>query len=164
MNPSFAGDRDKLFGVPTIPTQSNQCLPCFYYLNDMHIRTHSGKSPKSAPGCYFFSWPQSEKKKIHLYMIHCKFTLNCNFSFLAFFILFLILSCAFEHFMEFVHYKCPIIIIIFIIIIIHLNCAKFSLCSPNLLYQFAINTHCFPFLNYNKNYQDRYSLSCLACS
>ena len=55
-NPSFAGDLDNLFGV-ALPTQSNQCLPCFYYLNDMHIRTHSGKSPKSAPGCYFFSWP-----------------------------------------------------------------------------------------------------------
>ena len=35
-----------------------------------------------------------------------KFTFNCNFSFLAFFFPFLILSCAFEHFMKFAHYKC----------------------------------------------------------
>ena len=50
-NPSFAGDLDKLFGGPTLPSQSNQCLPGLYYLNDMPIRTHSGKSCKSAPGC-----------------------------------------------------------------------------------------------------------------
>ena len=51
--------------------------------------------------------------------------------------MFLILSCAFEHFMEFAHYKFPIIIIIIIIIIISLmwvlnfNCS--SVVTPSKL-------------------------------
>ena len=46
------------------------------------------------------------------FLNYCKFTLNNNFRLLAFSFRFLTLSCAFEHFIEFAHYKCPIIIII----------------------------------------------------
>ena len=49
---------------------------------------------------------------IVIIVVFITFTFNCNFSFLAFLFRFLILSCAFEHFMEFVHYKFIIIIII----------------------------------------------------
>lgn len=48
------------------------------------------------------------------FLNYCKFTPNCNFIFLAFSFCFLILSCAFEHFMELAYYKWPIIIIIII--------------------------------------------------
>ena len=54
------------------------------------------------------------------FLNYCKFTLNCNFSFLAFSFRFLILSCAFEHFMAFVHYKCPIIIVCKIQILLYI--------------------------------------------
>ena len=61
--------------------------------------------------CFYYCESTFNIVIFYLLLNRCKFTLNCYFCFLAFLFRFLILSCAFEHFMEFAHYKCFIIII-----------------------------------------------------
>ena len=66
--------------------------------------------------CFYYCESTFNIVFFYLLLTRCKFTLNCYFCFLTFLFRFLILSCAFEHFMEFAHYKCFVIIIIIIII------------------------------------------------
>ena len=61
--------------------------------------------------CFYYCESTFNIVIFNLLLNRCKFTLNCYFCFLAFLFRFLILSYAFEHFMEFAHYKCFIIII-----------------------------------------------------
>ena len=68
--------------------------------------------------CFYYCESTFNIVNFYLLLNRCKFTLNCYFCFLTFLFRFLILSCAFEHFMEFAHYKCFIIIIIIIIILL----------------------------------------------
>ena len=65
--------------------------------------------------CFYYCESSFNIVIFYFLLNRCKLTLNCYFCFLAFLFRFLILSCAFEHFMEFAHYKCFIIIIIIII-------------------------------------------------
>ena len=66
--------------------------------------------------CFYYCESTFNIVIFYLLLNRCKFTLNCYFCFLAFLFRFLILSCAFEHFMEFAHHKYFIIIIIIIMI------------------------------------------------
>ena len=75
------------------------------------------------------------------FLNYCKFTLNCNFSFLAFSFRFLILSCAFEHFMAFVHYKCPIIIVCKIQILLYICKIQILLYICKIQFHFGSDFH-----------------------